>query len=105
LVSKENEKIIKNNTIFFFLLVPGDIIYLEEGNTIPADVRLIEASSLQIIESVLTGESEPVLKITKAIVKPNLTIGDRHNMAFMSTSVGKNYKLFFELSLFLHDIF
>jgi len=70
-------------------LVPGDIVLLEEGSRIPADLRLFEAINLQIIESILTGESDPVNKQSDAIRKPGLTVGDRTNMAFMSTVVAK----------------
>lgn len=70
-------------------LVPGDIVVLDEGNMVPADLRLIEAANLQIIETLLTGESLPINKVTKSIPTPSLPIGDRKNMAFMSTAVTK----------------
>eukprot|EP01125_Pyxidicula_operculata_P017453 TRINITY_DN610_c3_g1_i2.p1 TRINITY_DN610_c3_g1~~TRINITY_DN610_c3_g1_i2.p1 ORF type:complete len:1197 (-),score=350.08 TRINITY_DN610_c3_g1_i2:63-3653(-) len=70
-------------------LVPGDIALLEEGDRVPADLRLCEISDLFIIESVLTGESEPVEKTIKAIRKRNPALGDRKNMAYMTTSVTK----------------
>src|SRR5699024_9045462 len=68
-------------------LVPGDIITLEAGDVVPADVRLIEANSLQIEEASLTGESVPVVKSTDIIDEENVGIGDRENMAFSSTNV------------------
>lgn len=68
-------------------LVPGDIVLLEEGDTVPADLRLVEAMNLEILEAVLTGESESVKKETEPIRIANIPIGDRKNMAFMSTSV------------------
>jgi len=71
------------------LIVPGDIIILDEGDSIPADLRIFDAQNLQIIESVLTGESNPINKTTDSIKKPGLTVGDRTNMAFMSTVVSK----------------
>lgn len=61
-------------------LVPGDVVLLEEGDSIPADLRLFEAVNLQIIESVLTGESVPILKTVQPILKSALPIGDRTNM-------------------------
>lgn len=67
-------------------LVPGDIVSLEAGDGVPADLRLIEAEDLRIEEAALTGESEPVLKTTAAL--PAMTpLGDRTNMAFMGTTV------------------
>lgn len=70
-------------------LVPGDIVFLDEGDSIPADIRMFEVSNLQVIESVLTGESNPITKTTEAIKKTGLTVGDRTNMVFMSTVVSK----------------
>ena len=68
-------------------LVPGDIIQLEAGNVLPADVRLLEAVNLRIQEAALTGESEPVAKQSAALSSENLPLGDRRNMAYMSTIV------------------
>lgn len=66
-------------------LVPGDIILIAEGDTIPADARLIESSSLQTVEAALTGESLPVSKNVAAIAgTPEL--GDQHNMIFSGTT-------------------
>eukprot|EP01094_Clydonella_sp_ATCC50884_P014542 TRINITY_DN249_c0_g1_i3.p1 TRINITY_DN249_c0_g1~~TRINITY_DN249_c0_g1_i3.p1 ORF type:complete len:1007 (+),score=278.71 TRINITY_DN249_c0_g1_i3:163-3183(+) len=70
-------------------LVPGDIVELQSGGLVPADLRIFEAVDLQIKESILTGESDAIEKITEAIPRPNLGIGDRKNMAFMSTEVEK----------------
>ncbi|MCX7694574.1 MAG: calcium-translocating P-type ATPase, SERCA-type [Caloramator sp.] len=68
-------------------LVPGDIVVLEAGKYVPADLRLIEASNLKIEEAALTGESVPVDKNSETLVENNIPIGDRRNMAFMSSMV------------------
>lgn len=68
-------------------LVPGDIVLLEEGEIVPADGRLIETSSLRVMEAALTGESAPVGKNTKTITHENVTVGDRDNMVFMGTTI------------------
>jgi len=67
-------------------LVPGDIVLLESGDKIPADLRLIEAKNLRTEEAALTGESVPADKSTEA-VSANATVGDRENMAFSGTMV------------------
>ena len=69
-------------------LVPGDIIYLEAGDIVPADCRVIEAKRLEIEESSLTGESRPVEKHNEKI-KTKADLGDRKNMVFSSTVVTK----------------
>ncbi len=66
-------------------VVPGDIVVLEAGNYIPADVRLIEAINLKVDEASLTGESVPVEKRTSVPVAEDAIIGDRRNMGYMST--------------------
>ena len=68
-------------------LVPGDIVILEEGDTIGADIRLIEAINLKANESSLTGESVPVDKKSDMVFSQSVGIGDQVNMAFMSTPV------------------
>ncbi len=67
-------------------LVPGDIVLLEAGDKVPADLRLFRSSSLQIQEAVLTGESIPVEKNTQP-AKPDASLGDRACMAFSGTLV------------------
>lgn len=68
-------------------LVAGDIVILEAGDHIPADMRLIEAVNLKIEEAALTGESVPIEKTTHAINDNDAMIGDRKNMAYMGTNV------------------
>ena len=68
-------------------LVPGDIVVLEAGSAIPADLRLIQSTNLMIQEAPLTGESEAVEKQVDALKSPDLPLGDRVNMAYMGTSV------------------
>lgn len=65
-------------------LVPGDIVVLETGNIIPADLRIVEAMNLKIQESSLTGESVPVDKHTEQIYSEEVALGDQNNMAFAS---------------------
>jgi len=69
-------------------LVPGDLVLLGEGDQVPADARLLRADSLRLIESSLTGESEPSSKGT-APVGPDAQIGDRTSMVFRGTSVAQ----------------
>ena len=68
-------------------LVPGDIVVIEEGDTIGADLRLTEAINLKCMESSLTGESVPVEKDANITFSSEVGIGDRVNQAFMSTIV------------------
>ncbi len=68
-------------------LVTGDIVILEAGRQVPADIRLISAHSLKTDEASLTGESVPIEKNADYVAKPKSTIGDMLNMAFMSTNV------------------
>jgi Ca2+-transporting ATPase len=74
--------------IFSWKVVPGDILILDAGRFIAADVRLIESANLQIEESALTGESVPSEKDASIILNdPKTPVGDRANCAFMSTLV------------------
>jgi len=67
-------------------LVPGDVVLLESGDKIPADLRLIDAKNLRTEEAALTGESVPAEKTADA-VPVNATVGDREGMAFAGTMV------------------
>ena len=71
-------------------LVIGDVVLIEAGDAVPADIRLIQSASLQIEEAALTGESVPVEKITEVLHdndNSNVSLGDRKNMAYMGSSV------------------
>ncbi|KJS21339.1 MAG: ATPase [Clostridiaceae bacterium BRH_c20a] len=68
-------------------LVPGDIVLLDAGDSIPADARLFESASLRVNEAALTGESVPVEKELKVIQGEDVSIGDRKNMVFRGTTV------------------
>lgn len=77
----------KLNEISARELVPGDVIALEAGNVVPADVRIIESVNLRIQEAALTGESEPIEKETEPIDRDDVSLGDRLNMGYMGTQV------------------
>ncbi|MCL2235970.1 MAG: cation-translocating P-type ATPase, partial [Defluviitaleaceae bacterium] len=68
-------------------IVAGDIVYLETGDIIPADLRLINTVNLQVEESALTGESLPVDKDAHAVAEPSAPLGDRLNMAFSGSFI------------------
>ena len=80
---KRDDKIIVINTKE---LVPGDIIYLESGETVPADIRILSCESLKVDESALTGESVPVQK-SSDVLKNNLILQEQKNMLFLGTSI------------------
>lgn len=68
-------------------LVPGDLVKLEAGDTVPADLRLIEVHSIKIEEASLTGESYPVIKIIDTLENKSIPLADRINLAYKSTTV------------------
>ncbi len=68
-------------------LAPGDIVFLEAGNYVPADLRLIESVNLRIDKSALTGESHPVQKDAEVVLDKDIPVGDRANSAFMSSMI------------------
>ncbi|MBN2002405.1 MAG: cation-translocating P-type ATPase [Anaerolineae bacterium] len=68
-------------------LVPGDVVLLEAGSIVPADLRLVQSMNLKAEEASLTGESVPVNKSAEHVLAPDAGLGDQHNMAFMSTTI------------------
>ena len=68
------------------MLIPGDIIYIEEGDSVPADARVIEENELSTNDFALTGESNPSRKFQHAIEAP-VPLSDRHNLVYMGTTV------------------
>lgn len=88
-LSVPEAKVIRNNqklTISSQELVPGDIVILEAGDYVPADGRIIESQTLKVIEGMLTGESEPVLKNTD-VINEECALGDQKNMVFSGSMV------------------
>lgn len=77
----------KRLTIPASQLVPGDVVFLEAGNFIPADLRLAEAVNLRVEEAALTGESLPIQKNASLVLKGEVPLGDMANCAFMGTMV------------------
>jgi Ca2+-transporting ATPase len=76
----------KMSTIPASDLVPGDMVYLDAGDKVPADARVVEETALEIIEASLTGESLPVKKSTEQLPE-EVALADRKNMVFMGTIV------------------
>src|SRR6516164_103168 len=68
-------------------LVPGDVVSLEAGDIVPADGRLLQAATLEVAESALTGESLPVAKDTEPVEGADTPLGDRTDMVYMNTNV------------------
>jgi Ca2+-transporting ATPase len=68
-------------------LVPGDVVLLQDGDLVPADIRLIKVAQLQINEAALTGESQPVDKISAPLDEAVAAVGDRLNMIYKATIV------------------
>lgn len=88
-LSSPNAKVLrdgKKKTIPVREIVVGDIVFLEAGDYIPADGRLIEAQSLKVVEGMLTGEAEAVLKHSDKI-EEEVGIGDQRNMVFSGATV------------------
>lgn len=77
----------KKKNILTKEVVVGDIVYLEDGNIVPADIRLIEENGLKVDESSLTGESVPVEKDANVTLDKNTPLADRVNMVYSSTII------------------
>jgi Ca2+-transporting ATPase len=77
----------KRDTIPATDLVPGDIVFLEAGNFVPADLRLIDAMNLRVEEASLTGEANDVTKDAELVLDGDPTIGDRKNSCFLGTTI------------------
>ncbi|MBP1996463.1 calcium-translocating P-type ATPase, SERCA-type [Paenibacillus eucommiae] len=91
-LSAPNAKVLRENTIHQIPakeLVPGDIVLIESGDRIPADIRFLEANGVYVEESALTGESIPVSKITDALPSVEVTLGDQRNLGFMGTMLAR----------------
>lgn len=89
-LSSTNTLVIRDGqtiTLISTELVPGDIILLEAGNIVPADIRIMEANALRIDESSLTGESQPIDKISDVLQDAELSVGDQTNRAFKGTLI------------------
>ncbi|WIA38354.1 hypothetical protein OEZ86_001687 [Tetradesmus obliquus] len=76
----------QRDTIDADLLVPGDVVVIKSGDKVPADLRLLECSNLQVQEAMLTGESVPISKNTAA-VPADVGLGDRKCLAYSATAV------------------
>lgn len=82
-VMRDNKEIIIKSTD----LVPGDIIFIQEGEKVPADARLLSINTLKVNEASLTGESEPVFKNSAVLENENLPVADQKNMIFSGTHI------------------
>ncbi|MCX8074691.1 MAG: cation-translocating P-type ATPase [Clostridia bacterium] len=89
-MSKPKCKVIRDSKIEVIAsenLVIGDIVILETGDQVPADIRLIESINLTVQEASFTGETIPVIKQSESMTKVEVGLGDRKNMAFSSSLV------------------
>ncbi len=89
-MSAPQTKVIRDGKVIMIdseKVVPGDLVNLDAGDSVSADIRLIYSGSLKIDEASLTGESVPVDKDAEALLPADCSIGDRCNMAYMGTAV------------------
>jgi magnesium-transporting ATPase (P-type) len=77
----------EQRTVDAALLAPGDVVLVESGDAVPADLRLLSTQDLRLDESLLTGESTPVAKTAEAAVEPDAAVGDRETLAHAGSSV------------------
>lgn len=92
-ILKQNAKVIRDGQLLTLPakeLLPGDVVVLEEGDGIPADLRLMESKNLRVVEASLTGESVPIGKNT-ALLPLETSLGDKKNMLFKGTHVVGGY--------------
>ncbi len=82
-VLRENKELIIPDS----QIVPGDVIFLEAGEKVPADARVIVSNNLKLDQAALTGESMPVYKITEKLRRRNLAVAEQKNMVFKGTYV------------------
>lgn len=88
--SQSTAKVMRNGVIVEVLsenLVPGDLVLVEAGDKVPADCRVVESFNLSVSESMLTGESNSVLKTSESLDSTNLAIGDRINILYKDSVV------------------
>jgi len=83
-------------------LVPGDVVVLEAGNVIPADIRFFETHQIKIDESALTGESNNVEKNTEELPEGNYSLGDQTNMGYKGTSITNGRALGYVVATGMH---
>ncbi|MCL2169672.1 MAG: HAD-IC family P-type ATPase, partial [Defluviitaleaceae bacterium] len=89
-ISQPEAKVMRDGQVLVILaedIVSGDIVYLETGDVVPADLRLVSVSNLQVEEASLTGESVPVQKDAHATFRADAPLGDRLNMAFSGSFI------------------
>jgi Ca2+-transporting ATPase len=83
-------------------LVPGDVVVLEAGNVIPADIRFFETHQIKVDESALTGESNNVEKNTEELPEGNYALGDQTNMGYKGTSITNGRALGYVVATGMH---